>query len=158
MSGWAAARGGSPPREVQVVLDGAVLAATPVDAPRPDVAAHLGDPGLRPGWKAVVPLPPGTSRSRAVLLFRTVDALGRVRTVDAGSVDWLLLTAARRETERLKRELWKTGDHLRNVEAHSRAEIEGLRARIAAMEASRFWQARNAWFRTKRALGLTDEA
>ena len=158
MSGWAAARGGSPPSEVQIVLDGEVLATAPVDAPRPDVAAHLGDPGLRPGWKAGVPLPPGTSRSRAVLLLRTVDAQGRVRLAEAGSVDGLLLSAARRESERLQRELWETAAHLRNVEAHSRAEIEGLRARLSAMEASRFWRARNAWFRAKRALGITEEA
>lgn len=33
-----------------------------------------------------------------------------------------------------------------------------LAERVAAMEASRFWQARNAWFAVKRRLGLTSEA
>lgn len=158
MSGWAAARGGSPLREVQVVVDGEVLATAPVDAPRPDVAAHLGDPSLCPGWRAVVPLPPGVSRSRAVLLLRTVDAEGGVRLADAGSIEWALLTAARREVERLEQALRQTGERLQATRARSRAEIEGLRARVAGMEASRFWRARNAWFRAKRALGITEEA
>ena len=36
-------------------------------------------------------------------------------------------------------------------------EAGALRARVAAMEASRFWKLRNAWFRVKRGLGLTRE-
>jgi hypothetical protein len=33
-------------------------------------------------------------------------------------------------------------------------EVEALRARIAAMEASRFWKLRGAWFRFKKRIGL----
>lgn len=158
MGGWAAVRGGSPAREVQVVLDGEVLAAVPVDGERPDVAASLGDPALRPGWNATVPLPSGASRSRAVLLLRTVDALGRVRPADGGSVEWALLTGSRREAGRLARALRETEDRLESVAGRSRAEIEWLNAYVASMKESRFWKAREAWFRLKRALGLTEEA
>jgi hypothetical protein len=42
---------------------------------------------------------------------------------------------------------------LAEVEAQA-AEVAGLRARIAAMEASRFWKLRNAWFRLKGTFGL----
>ncbi len=41
--------------------------------------------------------------------------------------------------------------------AESRAETAGLGARLRAMEASRFWKARNLWFRFKRAVGRTLE-
>ena len=36
-------------------------------------------------------------------------------------------------------------------------EAEALRVRVQAMEASRFWKLRNAWFAVKRGLGLTEE-
>jgi hypothetical protein len=42
--------------------------------------------------------------------------------------------------------------------ARAVGETEALRTRIAGMEASRFWRARNRWFALKRALRLTDEA
>ena len=38
------------------------------------------------------------------------------------------------------------------------SEAAALRAKIAAMEASRFWKIRNSWFAVKRGLGLTDES
>jgi hypothetical protein len=35
--------------------------------------------------------------------------------------------------------------------------IDRLETRIEAMQASRFWKLRNAWFGIKRSLGLTKE-
>ena len=55
--------------------------------------------------------------------------------------------AARRE-----REGW-----FRHVESELQTMIAEREARMEAMRSSRFWQLRNAWFRVKRALGLTDE-
>jgi hypothetical protein len=37
------------------------------------------------------------------------------------------------------------------------ARNEELARRLQAVEASRFWKARNLWFRFKRAVGLTRE-
>lgn len=39
----------------------------------------------------------------------------------------------------------------------SNQQIAQLRARIAAMETSKFWQIRRAWFKLKRALGLSTQ-
>ena len=41
------------------------------------------------------------------------------------------------------------------VLAHARTTLE---QQLAAMRRSRFWRAREQWFRVKRAVGLTDEA
>ena len=51
--------------------------------------------------------------------------------------------------------------HVQFTEEARRMLADGglrLRERVAAMEASRFWRARNAWFAVKRRLGLTTEA
>jgi SAM-dependent methyltransferase len=160
LSGWAAARGVARIREIQLLLDGEVLAAAPVDGDRPDVAAHFGDAGdagLRPGWRIAVQLPPGTSRSRALLTLRAVDDRGVVWLVDAGSIEHALLTAARREAASLGRALFQREEDLRSVKGMTRARIEWLEAVLGEMRESRFWKMRTAWFRLKRALGLTDE-
>ena len=160
LAGWAAARGVARIREIQILLDGEVLAAAPVDGDRPDVAAHFGDTGdagLRPGWRIAVRLPPGTSRSRSLLAIRAVDDRGTARLVDVGSTEHALLSAARREAGRLGRELYQLREDFRILEGTSRSRIEWLEAVLGEMRESRFWKMRTLWFRLKRALGLTDE-
>lgn len=156
MSGWAAARSG-PVAAVEVVLDGELLAELPVAFPRPDVAGMLGPRFLQSGWGGGVELPPGTSRGAAVLLLRVRDGRGATYLLRAGTVDSLLLESARNVIKVLRRKLRERRERLAEVEARTEAEIRGLRARIAAMETSRFWKMRNAWFRLKRGLGLARE-
>jgi SAM-dependent methyltransferase len=149
IDGWAASLSGAP-REVQAVLDGEVVATAPVVGPREDVAASLGSERfLRSGWDCSFPLPAGASRS-SVLLLRVVDERGEAHPLQASTLDGALLGAARLEVKRLESE-WA------RAEAQAVREIAALRDRIKAMEASRFWKMRNAWFRLKRRLGLTDE-
>jgi hypothetical protein len=69
----------------------------------------------------------------------------------------MLLESTRNDVSVLRWELKKTEDRLQEHQAWAQSRIEGLRARIAAMEASRFWKMRNAWFRLKRGVGLTRE-
>jgi len=74
------------------------------------------------------------------------------------------LRRARLELERLSREKGMLGaevmrlaseaTHLREELTSTAAHLEEARARIAWMEASRFWKARDRWFRIKAALGL----
>lgn len=157
MSGWAAGRAGEA-EAVEVVLDGRVLAELPVAHPRPDVAGMLGEPRyLHSGWGGAFALPPGTSRGSSVLVIRIRDGWGASHPLRAGSIDSLLLESARNDVSVLHRELRAAGERLAEARARADAEIGGLRARIAAMEASRFWKMRNAWFRLKRGLGLTRE-
>jgi SAM-dependent methyltransferase len=157
MKGWAAVRTGAL-EEVEVLLDGKVLASFPIDQDRPEVAALLGDPRhLRSGWGGMCPLPSGLSRFSAVLLVRTRDSRGVLHPVRAGSIDSLILEATRNDLRSVEKRLVETGWELEDLRGYARATIGGLREKIAAMETSGFWKGRMAWFRLKRALGLTDE-
>jgi SAM-dependent methyltransferase len=157
MSGWAAVRTGEV-EAVEVVLDGRLLAELPVAHPRHDVAGMLGEARyLRSGWSGAFALPPGTSRGSSVLVIRVRDGRGVSHPLRAGSVESLLLESSRNDVSVLHRELKASGERLAEVQARAEAEIGGLRARIAAMESSRFWKMRNAWFRLKRGVGLTRE-
>ncbi|MEA2564359.1 MAG: hypothetical protein QOH06_5863 [Acidobacteriota bacterium] len=157
MRGWAALRTGEV-EAVEVVLDGRLLAELPVAHPRPDVAGMFGEPRyLLSGWDGAFALPPGTSRRSSVLVIRVRDGRGVSHPLRAGSVESLLLESARNDVSVLHHDLRMAGERLAEVQARADAEIGGLRARIAAMESSRFWKMRNAWFRLKRGAGLTKE-
>jgi SAM-dependent methyltransferase len=156
LEGWAAVRSGAV-RAVEAVLDGARLGSTPVDAPRTDVAERMGERYLCTGWLWLGEIPPGASRSRSVLLLRVVDARGVGHPLWAGSLEMALLASWRNEAARLERGLGHAEAVLAEERARAAAEAEALRARIAAMQASRFWKLRNAWFRFKRLLGVVEE-
>lgn len=157
LGGWAAVRSGAI-RGIEAMLDGERLAAVAELEPRPDVAAFLGSERyLRSGWDLACPLPPGTSRTAAVLRLRVVDGRGSSQPLWAGSIESVLLAGSRQDGEKLYRELRQTQDLLAEEKARVAGEAEALRARIQAMEASRFWKMRNAWFAVKRGLGLTEE-
>ena len=162
LQGWAALRSGAA-REVEVMLDGERIAAAPVAEPRPDVAAYLATYGgddryLHSGWNVSCPLPAGASRTAAVLRLRVVDGRGKAQPLWAGSIEALLLAGSRMEAEKFRNELWQAQALLAEERTRAALEAEALRNRLHAMEASRFWKLRNAWFRVKRGLGLTREA
>ncbi|HEY3568323.1 MAG TPA: class I SAM-dependent methyltransferase [Thermoanaerobaculia bacterium] len=157
LGGWVAARSGVL-RAVEAVLDGERLAAVSELEPRPDVAAFLGDERhLRSGWDLSCPLPAGASRTAAVLRLRVVDGRGRPQPLWAGAIESALLAGSRQDGARLYHELLQTQALRDEEKARAAAEAEALRARIQAMEASRFWKLRNAWFAVKRGIGLTEE-
>ena len=154
LSGWSVVLSGEA-REVQASLDGRIVAASPVVGPRSDVAAELKDERFaRSGWKLTVPLPSGLDRNAALLILRVVDARGVGHPLWASTVETALLHVARQDVKLLDRRLAETKERLAGAEARAAAEIEGLQARIAAMEASRFWKIRNVWFRLKGAFGF----
>ncbi len=158
LAGWSAALGGGV-REVQATLDGRLLAVAPVDGPRPDVAAALRHERFaRAGWAMKAPLPPGISRSAALLILRAVDARGAGFPLWASTLETALLQVARQDVGFLSQRLGEIQARLAETEARAAAEIAGREARIAAMEASRFWKLRNAWFRLKATLGIGPEA
>jgi len=157
LGGWAAARSGAV-LAVEAMLDGERLAVASELEPRPDVAAFLGgERHLRSGWNLACPLPAGASRTAAVLRLRVVDGRGRPQPLWAGSLESALLAGSRQDAERLFHELRQTQDLLAEEKARAAVEAEALRASIQAMEASRFWKLRNAWFAVKRGAGLTEE-
>lgn len=152
MDGWAAVRVGDDVHSVEVLLDGERLASAPVELDRADVAGLLGRPGLRPGWRCVCRLPERASRSRSVLLLRVVDGQGVGRPLWAGSIERLLLAAARLEIGSLRHEkadAWAAYERERVELARMAREVQRLGGLVTSMEASRFWKLRNAWFRIK---------
>jgi len=154
LSGWSVVLNGEV-REVQASLDGRIVAASPVEGPRSDVAAELRDERFaRSGWKLTVPLRQGLDRNSALLILRVVDARGIGHPLWASTVETALLHVARQDVKLLDRRLAETKERLADAQARAAAEIEGLQARIAAMEASRFWKVRNVWFRLKGVFGF----
>jgi hypothetical protein len=87
-----------------------------------------------------------------------IDARGVRHPVWIGSLDAALLDSARNEAVRFGRELRHAEAVLAEERARAAVEAGALRARIAAMEASRFWKLRNAWFRFKKRVGLIEDA
>jgi SAM-dependent methyltransferase len=155
-AGWALSRFGEV-REVQITLGGRTVGTAPIDLPRPDVVEVFGaERALRSGWQCRWELPPGTSRGTVPLLLRVVDGSGYPHLLLGGSVDAFRLGGMKNEVLVLQHELRQARERAAEAAARAAAETAGLRARIAAMEASRFWKMRNAWFRLKRGLGWTE--
>jgi SAM-dependent methyltransferase len=155
--GWTLARSGGV-RAVEVTLDGALLGAAPVEKPRPDVATLFGARFSHPGWSCRCPLPPGASRRDAVLLMRVVDGRGRSQPLSASSIEAALLASSRQEVAHLQKMVSDLRGEVTMAQARAAAEREGFEARIAAMEASRFWKIRKAWFGVRETLGIREKA
>jgi SAM-dependent methyltransferase len=151
LRGWAGLLGSGSLAAVEVLLDGELLARLPIDGSRPEVAAMLGHPHLeRSGWGGSCRLPEGASRSAAVLRLRVVDDRGAAHPEAAARLEAALHDSTKLEVTVLLREL-----HQAAMRAERLArEAAALAARIAAMEASRFWKLRNHWFRLKGWLGI----
>jgi len=111
---------------------------------------------VRSGWLFVGPLPPRVSYSTAVLRLRVIDGRGQAHVLWAGSIEGLFLAATRLEARHLQDGLRHAEAVLAEERARSAVEKEALQARIAAMKASRFWKLRNAWFRLKARVGMSE--
>jgi SAM-dependent methyltransferase len=165
LSGWVADRAtGQRVREVQCRVDGAVLQVCRTFGPRKDVAARLyrHDGRTLPlSWRFAVRLPRGTSRSTGTLSIAVIDARGEESILYAATIDAARLASVQRDLAATNAELARIRKEKDETIAMRKAEadyaLSVLEARIAAMENSRFWKIRNAWFRFKRKLGLTDQ-
>jgi SAM-dependent methyltransferase len=156
LRGWTLVRAGAV-RSVEATLDGVPLAAATVGAPRPDVANLFGDRYSNPGWSGLFPLPPGAPRREAVLIVRVVDARGRALPLWASSIEGTLLASSRQEVAHLQTMVADLRAEVERVEARAAADREYFEARIAGMEASRFWKLRTAWFHVREALGIREK-
>jgi SAM-dependent methyltransferase len=163
LQGWAVDRmDGAPIARVEALLDGAVAAVSPEPVLRPEIAPLFPGERVEPvGWSLRLDLPAGTPLAAASLVVRAVDAAGRTGVLAEGSVEAALLRAARLDFLSTGAELDRTRAGLQakiDEQSLSHAHDLGvLRARMAAMEASRFWKLRDRWFALKRLLRLTDQ-
>ena len=155
--GWAAHWSGDAVASVSVRLDGEIVATIHEFSPRPDVvAAHRG---LRAasGFAANCAVPADLSRSQAILAVEGLSAAGAssllfLGTVAAAETASLRAELATAREQRCQREGW-----FQHVEQELQRMVAERESRLEAMRRSRFWRAREAWFRLKRAWRLTDK-
>ncbi len=171
LSGWVADRVvRQPPQEIRIQIDGEDVLSCRDLEPRPDVERTFpDDPTNIVGWHATVELPRAVDGiGSAELAVYAVYPAGEKRRLYSGSVATACLRSAQLDTAILQRELTRRdAEHRQELEkretehadqlASRQEQIEALSRRTRAMEASRFWKARNLWFRVKRAAGLTTE-
>lgn len=186
LAGWAVdrGRGGAPPTagsvpSVRALLDGRLAGEARADLPRADLPPDDRSPddlagderggspaqgGRAAGWQLVLGTPGRPLAPGGLLLVKAVSASGRELVLHLGSVAATPAVLALTRAQRLLREVSYDLSFARSEQqiAHRLAVDRGwslhqLEARLATMEASRFWKLRNAWFRAKRLLGLTRE-
>jgi SAM-dependent methyltransferase len=160
ISGWATLIDEQADR-VEVRLDDELLATIRDFTPRPDAATWLGVPSI-PDAAWVVVIPHASIRSYRYQLLSVAaftkeneEAVFFIGTIDSLN-GWLGHRKADFLGEQLAardRELAAAGHNL----AVAEMQRQTLERQIAAMKQSRFWRARDRWFRLKRAIGLTDE-
>ena len=155
--GWAAQQASGAIRSVRVWISGGHAAETRDLGDRPDVRAVVPEASPRVGFEIEVPLPARTAFGSLPMLVEAESSTGVRAPLYAGTLANALLLSTRTELA-LSEKARQLEIDLRRQDAEIAAmKAAELRARIAAMEASRFWKLRNAWFRVKRGLGLTDE-
>lgn len=163
LAAWAADRTtGRPPVEARLFAGDRQLAATSDFTLRPEVKELFPTENVAAvGFRLEADWPVELPRASTPIEVRMIDADGRTSTLLSASCETALLRAARFDA-------WLGARHQENEQARIAAEREAertaaertereLRARIEAIEASRFWKLRNAWFGIKRALRLTRE-
>lgn len=168
-SGWA-----FPAQRIEVWVGDQVVATVRSFEKRHDVARMQGLAEASAGWTCLVPHQSVRSFRYQVVTVSAFSDEGVERILFLGTID----AAARfiadnraRVRDREKQELIGENEALKERIAageHQRRELEQEIAtgehqrgkqqqQIAAMRASRFWKAREQWFRLKRAAGLTKE-
>ena len=160
-AGWVADRvTGEPVQEVRAEIDGRVVQRRRDGElePRGDISPALF-PNERVqalGWRLFIQLPPGVEPASAVLTIVVVGADGRETVLLNSTLQAAFLRSVRLDLYQLHKQLEDTRTRFEQQQAWAGYELSVRDARIAAMEASRFWKLRNAWFAFKRLLGFGD--
>ncbi|HEY4562668.1 MAG TPA: class I SAM-dependent methyltransferase [Thermoanaerobaculia bacterium] len=170
LSGWIADRvTGQAPREVRIGIDGELTASCRDLQSRPSLSSTFtDDPTEVAGWQITVDLPETANPESAHLSVWGISCQGEDLSLYSGPVSWACLRSAQLDVVMVRNEMSRQealhGEQLEQQKnayesrlSESAGEIAALTSRLRGMEASRFWKARNLWFRLKRALGLTEE-
>lgn len=181
LSGWTGNRSESWKIDrVELTLSGRVVATTNEFTYRADVEATFGESLALSGWACRFK-PDTLSRLNEVLQIRAFSDSGFDYLLWIGTLkqalmrrEWDMMAAREQsiaevdrkvqavlsEREAMQHSVDQLLEKVRNLELdlaylrHDRAELQKL---VAGMESSRFWRARNHWFRIKRLLRLTNE-
>jgi SAM-dependent methyltransferase len=166
MAGWVVDRVlRQPPRELRLRIGGDIRLVYRDFQPRPEVAALFPYENVTGyGWRFEVEIPPSALERGATLELEVVDAAGESSTLYSDTLAAAFLRSARLDRHALEvrlQELVAAREVERAKEARRAEDLHHticeLEARLAGMRASRFWTLRNAWFRVKRKLRLTEE-
>lgn len=145
ISGWVVDRvRHDPPREVRLIVGGVrhVLRDLPH---REDAAALFPyEKADARGWRFEVPVEEGD------LAVEAVDGSGGVWRLYADTVPGALLRSARLDLHDALRRAEEAEARRRRETTELERVIHVLEARIAGMQASRFWKMREVWFRIKK--------
>ncbi|MFL6193458.1 MAG: class I SAM-dependent methyltransferase [Thermoanaerobaculia bacterium] len=162
LSGWVVDRVlRRQPRELRVRINGELRASHHDFPVREEVGALFPYEQVTGyGWRLLSPLTPGDLEKNASLEIEVVDADGSRAIPESGPLHDALLRSVRMDLYMTRLEMQRLGAEAAEEKARSerlRQEVQALETRLAGMRASRFWKLRNAWFRVKRAIGLTRE-
>lgn len=160
IAGWATLID-EPLDRVEVRLDDELLASVREFSPRPDAATWLGVPSIPDAaWFTIIPHAAIRSYRYQVLSISGFSREGEETVYFIGTVDSLNGWLGHRKANFLEEMLAARDREMAAVReqlAASEAQRAGLEQQIAAMKQSRFWRARDRWFKLKRSVGLTDE-
>ena len=158
-SGWATAAGQMCDR-VEVRVGDRLAATTREFHPRPDVEAFLmTEASLASGWSCPIPLDAVGSFHTDIVTVSAFSRSGVERILFLGTIQTAMATVERRRANWLQDQLGATTEEnpalaqlTATLDATSR-ERDALRHEIDMMRQSRFWQAREHWWRLRQALG-----
>ena len=140
VAGWAIDRQDpEQPPEITVSINGENVACTVAQQERQDIARILGREFSTSGWVATCRSKAQPFRARDMMLVEASSRNGR-RTI---------LHASALEGADLVRRVSGALEETRAANLHLQAKNAELERQIAGMKQSRFWKARNAWFRLK---------
>ena len=147
---------------VEVRVDNELVATAREFHERDDVAAWLKiDQARNSGWTATVPHAAIRSFRYQVVTISAFSVEGVEKILFHGAVESLVGVIAREKAKQSEEQFARANVEiadLREQLAVAGHQRDTLAAQIEAMRASRFWKAREQWFRLKRAARLTDEA
>jgi len=159
LSGWAVSHQASAPPQLRVFLNEELVATARPDGQRARIASPHGQP---PGWEVLCSLPAGRTidpgDSLCVLCEEETGTQGLIHlTTIQGAA--FKMAARDHQEQRARSALKVSGLEAKLKECNERLLAEEdlgrrLSARVHAMEASRFWKMRKAWFKLKKGLGL----
>lgn len=130
-------------KEVQVLINGQIRQTMMPDVECPDVAQCFGDERfLNSGWQCLLTWE--NFYSKDIIIVKAISSKGIEEVFYVNTVK-NILQADLAERENLQSKLQQT-----------QVELAQLRDVVAAMESSKFWKMRKAWFRFKRLIRLKD--
>jgi hypothetical protein len=142
---------------IVVRLDGVEVGSVRPSMPRPDVDAAHRRPGAR-GFAVRCAVPRALRWDAAILEVAAISSGGVATPIFLGSLHAAHAASVATQVATARAALREREGWFAHVERELLGMVAARAARLQAIGRSRFWRARQVWFRLKRQLGLTTEA